>query len=101
MRRGWYSAAPATGLICLVVAEILKLILVERLFSVSRNKLMSIPAFAWTHRKFSAAKDCLTSMRAWQVVRRWSLVAQYVVRSYYALKLKAAQSPQRVNFQSR
>src|ERR1700691_1734028 len=59
----------ATGLISLVLGEILKLVLVERLFSVSRNKLMSIPAFAWTHRKFSAAKDCLTSMWAWQVVR--------------------------------
>jgi hypothetical protein len=90
----------ATGLISLILGEILKLVLVERLFSVSRDKLMSIPAFAWTHRKFSAAKDCLTSMRAWQVVRRWSLVAQYVVRSY-ALKLKTAQSPQRINFQSR
>jgi hypothetical protein len=37
----------ATGLIFLVVAEILKLALVERLFSVNRDKLMSIPAFAW------------------------------------------------------
>jgi hypothetical protein len=90
----------ATGLISLVVGEILKLVLVERLFSVSRDKLMSISAFAWTYRKFSAAKDCLTSMRAWQVVRRWSLVAQYVIRSY-ALKLRATQSPNRITFQSR
>src|ERR1700678_1578445 len=56
MRRGWYSAAPATGLICLVVAEILKLILVERLFRVSRNKLMSIPAFALAYGKYIAAR---------------------------------------------
>jgi hypothetical protein len=81
----------ATGLILLVVGEILKLVLVERLFSVSRDKLMSIRAFAWAYLKYSAAKDCITSMTAWQVVRRWSLVAQYVIRSY-ALKLKAAQS---------
>jgi hypothetical protein len=90
----------ATGLIFLVVGEILKLVLVERLFSVSRDKLMSIPAFAWTYLKYSAAKDCITSMRAWQVVRRWSLVAQYVIRSQ-ALKLKAAQSPRRITFESR
>jgi hypothetical protein len=32
--------------ICLVAVDILKLVFVERLFSVSRNKLMSIPAFA-------------------------------------------------------
>jgi hypothetical protein len=90
----------ATGLILLVVGELLKLVLVERLFSISRGKLMSIPAFAWVYWKYSAAKDCITSMTAWQVMRRWSLDAQYVIRSY-ALKLKAAQSPRRITFQSR
>jgi hypothetical protein len=90
----------ATGLISLVVGEILKLVLVERLFSVSPDKLMSIPAFAWLYFKYSAAKDCITSMKAWQLVRRWSLVAQYVIRSQ-ALKLRAAQSPRRITFESR
>ena len=90
----------ATGLILLVVGEILKPVLVERLFSISRDKLMSIPAFAWVYWKYSGAKDCVTSMKAWQVVRRWSLVAQYVIRSY-ALKLKAAQSLRLITFQSR
>ena len=90
----------ATGLILLVVGEILKLMLVERLFCLSRDKLMSIPAFAWLYCKYSAAKACVTSMKAWQVVRRWSLVAQYVIRSQ-ALKLKAAQSPRRITFESR
>jgi hypothetical protein len=90
----------ATGLILLVAGEILKLVLVERLFSVSRDKLMSIPAFAWVYWKYRAAKDCITSKKAWQVVRRWSFVAQYVIRSY-ALKLKAAPSPRRIIVQSR
>jgi hypothetical protein len=90
----------ATGLILLVVGEILKLVLVERLFIVSRDKLMSIPAFAWLYFKYSAAKDCITSMKAWQVVRRWSLVAQYAIRRQ-ALKLKTAQSPRRITFESR
>jgi hypothetical protein len=89
-----------TGLTFLVVGEILKLVLVERLFSVSRDKLMSIPAFAWTYRKYSGAKECVTSMKAWQVVWHWSLVAQYVIRNY-ALKLRATQSPNRITFQSR
>ena len=76
----------------LVVGEILKLVLVERLFSVSRDKLMSIPAFAWIYWKYSAANDCITSMKAWHVALRWSLVAKHLIRSY-ALKLKAVQSP--------
>jgi hypothetical protein len=89
-----------TGLITLVVGEILKLVLVERLFSVSRDKLMSIPAFAWAYFKYCAAKDSVTSMEAWQVVRRWSLIAKYFIRSY-ALKLRAGQSPHRITLQSR
>jgi hypothetical protein len=89
----------ATGLIFLVVGEILKLVLVERLFSVSRDKLMSIPTFAWAYRKYSAAKHCVTSMEVWQVARRWSLIAQYVIRSY-ALKLRTAH-PRPITFQSR
>jgi hypothetical protein len=82
----------ATGLICLIVAEILKLVLVERLFSVSRNKLMSIPAFAWAYSKYIAARNCVTSMKVWQIVRRWSLTAQSVIRGY-ALQLRPAQKP--------
>ncbi|MDR3644562.1 MAG: hypothetical protein P4M02_05760, partial [Clostridia bacterium] len=89
-----------TGLITLIVGEILKLVLVERLFSISRDKLISIPAFAWAYFKYCAAKDSVTSMEAWQVVRRWSVIAKYLIRSY-ALKLRAVQSLHRVNLQSR
>jgi uncharacterized membrane protein len=89
-----------TGLIILIVGEILKLVLVERLFSISRDKLMSIRAFAWAYFKYCAAKDSLTSMEAWRVVRRWSVIAKYFIRSY-ALKLRAGQSPPRITLQSR
>ncbi len=88
------------GLFTLIVGEILKLVLVERLFSISRDKLMSIPAFAWAYFKYCAAKDTVTSMEAWQVVRRWSVITKYFIRSY-ALKLRAERSPHRVTLQSR
>jgi hypothetical protein len=39
----------------LIVGEILKLVLVERLF-VGRDKLMSIPAFAWIYWKYSGKR---------------------------------------------
>jgi hypothetical protein len=42
------------GLIVLGVAELLKLVLIERLFGISRDKLMSIPAFAWGYGKSQA-----------------------------------------------
>jgi hypothetical protein len=71
----------AAGLASLVVGETLKLVLVERLFSISRDKLLSIPVFAWAYWKYRSVKDCVTSMDAWQLIRRWNLIAQYAIRS--------------------
>jgi hypothetical protein len=88
------------GMIVLVAGEILKLVLVERLFSVSRDKLLSIPAFAWTYGKYCEAKDWLESFEAWQAARRWKLLARYAVRSYVQ-KVKASRKLERVSFQPR
>jgi hypothetical protein len=68
------------GLVVLIVGEILKLVLVERLFSINRNKLLSIPAFAWAYGKYRMAKDWLESTEAWQMVRRWSRIARFAIR---------------------
>ena len=69
------------GLMVLVIGEILKLVLVERLFSINRDKLLSIPAFAWAYGKYQLAKDWLESTEAWQMVRRWSRIARLSIRS--------------------
>jgi hypothetical protein len=49
-----------------VTGEVLKLVLVERLFCLTRNKLMRIPAFAWAHGHYARAKAWLTATAAWQ-----------------------------------
>ena len=64
------------GLSVLAIAEILKLVFIERLFNVSRDKLLSIPAFAWAYGKYSEVKNWLVSFAAWQLVRRWSRIAR-------------------------
>jgi uncharacterized membrane protein len=69
------------GLMVLIVGEILKLVLVERLFSLNRDKLLSIPAFAWAYGKYRLVWEWLESMEAWQLVRRWSRVARLSIRS--------------------
>jgi hypothetical protein len=69
----------ALGLSALAAAELLKLVLIERLFSVSRTKLLSIPAFCWAYGKYSAVKNWLMSFEAWQLVLRWSQAAQRLV----------------------
>jgi hypothetical protein len=90
----------ATGMIVLVVGEILKLVLVERLFSVSRDKLISIPAFAWTYGRYLQAKDWLESFEAWQTARRWRRLARYAIRSYVQ-EMRSSQRLERVSFQPR
>jgi hypothetical protein len=70
------------GMIVFVVGEVLKLVLVERLFRVNRHKLISIPAFAWTYGRYLQAKEWLESFEAWQTARRWRRLARYAVRSY-------------------
>jgi hypothetical protein len=75
-----------------VVGEILKLVILERLFAISRDKLMLIPAFGCTYQKFCQIRNWLEATDAWQAARHWSKVAQYAVRSY-AADLKASRRP--------
>lgn len=65
----------------LIVGELLKLVLVERLFRLTRDKLMKIPAFAWAYTKFGQAKAWLEATEAWQTVQSLSRAARdYVTR---------------------
>jgi hypothetical protein len=86
------------GVAAVIVAELLKLVLIERLFHISRDKLMSIPAFAWGYGKYRVAWEWAMSMEAWQRIRRFSRIAQYTVRRYVR-ELRA--SPRRLSSQSR
>jgi hypothetical protein len=64
----------------LIIGELLKLVLVERLFSLTRDKLMKIPKFAWAYGKFQQAKAWLEATQAWQTMRSLSRAARdYVV----------------------
>jgi hypothetical protein len=89
-----------TGLSAFVVAELVKLVLIERLFNISRDKLMSIAAFAWGYGKYRQARDWATSLEAWQNLRRLSRVAQYAVRRHVR-EWRASQHNRRLSTQSR
>jgi hypothetical protein len=68
-----------SSVVTLVVGELLKLVLVERLFSLTRDKLMKIPAFAWAYTKFREAKAWLEATEAWQAIHAISkAVGQYL-----------------------
>lgn len=58
-----------SGVAAFIGCELLKLVLVERLFHLTRDKLMRIPAFAWGYGKFSEMKAWLEATEAWRAVR--------------------------------
>jgi hypothetical protein len=69
------------SVLTLIVGELLKLVLIERLFSLTRDKLMKIPAFAWAYTKFREAKTWLEATEAWRAIRSLSKAARnYVAR---------------------
>lgn len=67
------------SILTLIVGELLKLVLVERLFSLTRDKLMRIPAFAWSYGKFQQAKAWLKATEAWQAIQSISKTVRYYV----------------------
>ena len=57
-----------SGAVTFVFGELLKLVLVERLFSLTREKLMRIPAFARLYQRYSQAIAWLKATEAWRTL---------------------------------
>jgi hypothetical protein len=88
------------GIGLLSFGEILKLVLVERLFGIVKNKLMTIPVFAWAYGKFRVARDWLESSEAWRTVRRLAKLAVEATRHYVA-ELRTSRTARHIFWQSR
>jgi len=58
------------GAVVFITAEVLKLTVVERLFHLNKNKLLSIPLFAWGYGYWRKMMDFLESTEAWRAARR-------------------------------
>nr|WP_249797795.1 hypothetical protein [Bradyrhizobium sp. 199] len=58
-----------SGAVTFIVGELLKLVLVERLFHLTRDKLMRIPAFAWAYGKFAEVRAWIQATEAWRAIR--------------------------------
>ncbi|WP_448205543.1 hypothetical protein [Azospirillum sp. sgz302134] len=58
------------GVLVIGIAEVLKVTLVERLFRISKDKLLTIPAFAWCYVRVVRWLDWLTSLPPWVAVKR-------------------------------
>jgi hypothetical protein len=81
-----------SSILTLTVGELLKLVLVERLFSLTRDKLMKIPAFAWAYGRFRQAKAWLEATEAWRTVRALSASARSCLTQMKTFAVPSRQS---------
>lgn len=74
------TGQPSTGLVVLVGAELLKITLVERLFHITRDRLMTIRWFAWIFTRLVGWLERLKALPPWQAVRRLAGRVKELVR---------------------
>jgi len=77
MGTGHFGAAAIT----FIAAEVLKLTFVERLFQLNREKLLTIPVFAFGYKYWRQMMDLLESIEAWKASRRLADDAAYLLRT--------------------
>jgi hypothetical protein len=58
------------GVMVLVLAEVLKIVIVERIFHIARPKLMTIRAFAWTYNFVVGWLEWAKTLPPWLAVKR-------------------------------
>lgn len=87
----------AAGIAVLAIGEVLKLVLLERLFDLSKNKLMSIPAFAWAYNKYQSAWNWLRETEAWQTVVSLSRSVRLAVYNFVRDLRSAHQPPRQIS----
>lgn len=59
----------AEGMLTICAGEILKITLIERLFRLTRDRLMQIPAFAILYRRWIRFHEWVTSLEIWRWAR--------------------------------
>ena len=67
-----YIAATGNLIVALftfLFGELLKIVLIERLFDLTRDKLMKISAFAWIYEHYEHAREWIRQSEAWQIIR--------------------------------
>src|SRR3954466_10082880 len=56
------------GTVLIGVGEIAKITIIERIFHAGRDKLMTIPAFAWCYERVMAFRAYLETLAVWQAM---------------------------------
>lgn len=72
--------------------ELLKIVLIERLFDLTREKLMRISAFAWLYRYYVQAREWIEQTEAWRAIRAMSRSALERIRNWRSHSDQAGRS---------
>jgi hypothetical protein len=56
------------GAVLIAIGEIAKITIIERIFHAGRDKLMTIPAFAWCYERVMAFRAYLETLAVWQAM---------------------------------
>jgi hypothetical protein len=65
------TGRPIGGALFLIVGEVIKILVLERIFRITRPKLMSFRAFAWTYNQVIRLFAYFQSLRMWKSAHRW------------------------------
>src|SRR6266436_1951462 len=87
------------GAVTFITAEVLKLTFVERLFQLNREKLLSIPAFAWGYQYWRHMMDVVESLEVWRASRRLAADAARMFQTRWS-QYKRAQRLSRLPYHS-
>jgi hypothetical protein len=75
------SGHPVQGVAIMAVGEVLKITIVERIFHIGRDKLMTIRVFAWAYTVIMGWLAWLRALPAWQaVLRQYHAMTQWLRR---------------------
>ena len=84
------------GAVIFIAAEVLKLTVVERLFLLNKEKLLSIPAFGWAYQYWRRMMDLVESLEVWKASRRMIARAGRTIRASWN-RFKLARTARRVH----
>ena len=77
------SGRCAEGALVFVVGMTLKLVLIERLFNLTRDKLMTIPAFAWCYLRVRMVLDYLEALPVWKATKAKFAALKAFLREFF------------------
>jgi hypothetical protein len=84
------------GAVVFIAAEVIKLTVVERLFLLNKEKLLSIPAFGWAYQYWRRMMDLVESLEVWKASRRMIARAGRTIRASWN-RFKLARTARRVH----